>query len=198
MKRWVPLSGVVLALMTWAAAAEDFSHAVRPEDFTAAGLSKLSPEELARLDALVRDYKSGSLAAAQKEAERAATARASAEARAAQAEAEAKAAKTAAAEQKQADAGRLAKIKQMLTPQAAVAIEPVESRIAGKFTGWEGRAIFTLENGEHWQVANSGTSYYTPAIMNPKVKITPAALGAFWMTIEEIDQRVKVVPLSKR
>jgi hypothetical protein len=174
-----------------------FSKAVPAEDFSAAGLAKLTPDELARLDGLVRIYKSGALSEARQKAEEAAQARAAAEARAAQAEAEARVAKTQAVEQKQADAGRLARMKELLTPRAAVAEEPIESRIVGKFTGWQGRTVFRLENGQVWQVANAGTSYYSPALMNPQVKITPAALGAFWLTIPEIDQRVKVVPLGK-
>ena len=68
-------------------------------------------------------------------------------------------------------------------------------RIAGDFTGWESKSIFLLENGQRWQVANAGR-YYTPAIANPKVKIIPAAMGGFWMSIEGVSQRVKVIPVG--
>ena len=88
-----------------------FSKAVRPEEFSAAGLAKLSPDELARLDALVRDFKGRiviaavapekpaianddlavRLAAAKHEAAVAEAARVAAEAKAAKAEAEANA-----------------------------------------------------------------------------------------------------------
>src|SRR6188768_3783947 len=78
------------------AAEERFSTAVPAAEYTAAGLAKLSPEELVRLDALVRDFKSGALAQARREAEAAAKAQAEAEVRVAQAEAEARAARAEA------------------------------------------------------------------------------------------------------
>lgn len=172
------VAAIVVAMAGVALAAE-FSDSLRPQDFSSAGLAKLSPDELARLDTLVRDYKR------------------EAEARAAQAEDEARAAKIEAAEQRKAEASRMAQIKKV-SPRAALEIEPIETRIKGKFTGWDGKAVFALENGDRWQVANSGTSYYTPAIDNPRVKIEPAAFGGFWMTIFDIDQRVRVKPLQAR
>src|SRR5687767_5452715 len=51
----------VMAVATLPAAEESFSKAIPTGDFSAAGLAKLSAEELARLDALVRDFKSGAL-----------------------------------------------------------------------------------------------------------------------------------------
>src|SRR4051812_39015691 len=104
------------------AAEENFTRAVRPEDFSAAGLGKLSPDELARLDALVRDYKSGALAAAKREAESAARAREAAEARAVQAEAKVAAAATAETARETEKAARaengslLSRAKVLLTP----------------------------------------------------------------------------------
>lgn len=59
----------------------------------------------------------------------------------------------------------------------------VESGIAGNFTGWAGRAVRALENGQRWQIANGGSST-TPPWPSPKVQIGPASLGGFWLTIE--------------
>jgi hypothetical protein len=83
----------------------------------------------------------------------------------------------------------------LLPAGTSVEYAAIESRIAGDFTGWQGKAVFVLENGQRWQMANAG-NYYTPAIKSPAVKITPAAIGGFWMTIEGVNQRVKVVPLE--
>lgn len=167
------------------AAEESFSKAVRSEDFSAAGLGKLSPDEIARLDALVLDFKSGALARARREA-------AAAESRAAQAEARAAKAVAASAEpEKRSEPGLLAKAKVMLAPGTQIEYSTVESRIAGEFRGWEGRTLFTLENGQRWQVASSDT-YTTSTIMNPAVKIVPGMLGSFWMTVEGVRTRVKV------
>ena len=179
------------------AAEENFSKAVRAEDFSAAGLTKLSPEELARLDTLVQDFKSGALLAAKREAAAADAARVAAEAKAAKAEASAneRAAQAAAAEKKKNETSLLTKAKVLLTPGTEVAYADTDSRIAGNFTGWEGRAVLLLENGQRWQIANGG-SYVTPPIPSPKVKIVPASLGGFWMTIEGVNQRVRVMPLG--
>ena len=82
MKKLVLLGIVWVALVTVGRAAEEvFTKAVAKGDFSAAGLGKLSPEELARLDGLVRDYQSGALAAARRDAAAAAEARVFAEAR---------------------------------------------------------------------------------------------------------------------
>lgn len=171
-----------------------FSQAVQPEDFSAAGLAKLSPEERARLDALVESYKSGALATVRRDAEVAAAARIAAEARATQAERAVEQAKAETKQVKQAQAGFLSKAKVMLTPGTEVEYLAVESRIRGKFSGWEGRQIFTLDNGQRWQLANP-ESYYTPEMEGPKVLITPAALGGFWMSLPELRKKLRVKPL---
>jgi hypothetical protein len=192
---------LVTGLMLVAAAqltAAEFSKAVAPAEFAAAGLGKLTPEELARLDALVRDFKDGALTAAREQAAVAEAARAAAEAKAAQAEtakaeAETKAAKAeAATTEKKPSGGIWAKAKVLLAAGTEIEYTPTESRIAGDFTGWSGRSVIVLENGQRWQIANGG-SYITPPIPSPKVTIFPAKLGGFWMKIEGVGSRVKVV-----
>jgi hypothetical protein len=184
------------------AAEERFSTAVSAADYTAAGLAKLSPEELARLDALVRDFKSGALAQARREAEAAAKAQADAEARMARAEAEARAAKAeaqvqAAAVAKPAVATAPPKGTVTIAPGTKVEVATVESRIAGVFHGWAPRTVFTLENGQRWQVISSD-SYVTSDVQNPAVKIVPGILGTFWLTVDGVKQRVKVAPLGAK
>jgi plastocyanin len=151
-------------------------------------------DERMRLDALVEAYKSGALATARREAEAAAAARIAAETRATQAERAVEQAKAETKQAKKAEAGFLAKAKVMLTPGTEVEYLAVESRIRGKFTGWEGRQIFTLENGQRWQLANP-ESYYTPEMEGPKVLITPAALGGFWLSFPELRKKLRVKPL---
>lgn len=179
-----------------AAPEEKFSESMSPGDFAAAGLSRLSPEELGRLNSLVEAYKSGSLAAARRAAEEAQLARRLAEEKAVRSEAEAQAARQAtaqaeAAKASKADKGFLAKAKVRLLPGTRVEYAMIESTIPGKFRGWEGRAIFLLANGQRWQEANGG-SYYVRAIENPKVQITPAVLGGYWMYFPDLDTQVRV------
>lgn len=189
MKKLVLLGIVWVALVTVGRAAEEvFTKAVAKGDFTAAGLGKLSPEELARLDGLVRDYQSGALAAAE--------ARVFAEARRAEG-AKVVRAQSEAGGEKKTERGLLARAKVLLVPGTEIAYATVESRIAGNFTGWDGRAVLTLENGQRWQIANGG-NYSTPPLPSPQVKIAPASLGGFWMTIEGVTMRVKVLPFGAK
>ncbi len=205
---------LLLGVMGWTVARgaeETFSKTVGAGDFSSAGLSKLTPAELARLDALVRDYKTGALAAAQREA---AEARAAAEAKIARAEAETQAAKAdalkaeaaraeatktaqaEAAKAKKAESGSLLqRAKVLLTPGTEIEYETIESRIAGDFKGWEGNTVLTLENGQRWKIANGGL-YSTPPVPSPKVKISPSPLGGFWMTFEGMNLRVRVLPVN--
>ncbi len=161
MKRWL-IPGLICATLSWAAhgAEETFSQALRTEDFSAAGLTKLSPAELARLDALVGEFKNTALVAEQK-----------------------------------TPRGPIARAKDLPAPNTAARSGTIESRLPGNFTGWEGRPIFTLENGQRWQLAEAG-NYFSPPIASPKVKIYPAAFSGFWMTIEGVNQRLKVNPLE--
>jgi len=59
----------------------------------------------------------------------------------------------------------------------------VESRIDGKFYGWRGHTVFTLENGEQWTQAESGR-YSIGPYDHPKVKIKPMILGSWLMYVE--------------
>ena len=62
------LSLVCAVLCAGAVRADDsFTKGLSPADFKAAGLDKLSPEELARLDALVKAKQTGAVARATEE-----------------------------------------------------------------------------------------------------------------------------------
>lgn len=215
MKHWLMLGlFCTLGLRLAVAQEEKFSTVVTPADFAAAGLKKLSPEELAQLDRLVQAYKSGAIEVARKEAAAAAVARADAEAKAKQAEAkasqaesemqaakaqaakaeaaQAKAAKSEAAKPKEGFVGGLLnKAKVILTPGTEIEYETVETRLLGTFKGWGVGTTFTLENGQRWQV--TGGEYVTPPEEGPKkVRIIPGTLGSFFLEIEGVRQKPKV------
>ena len=176
------------------AAEEKFSQAIRAEDYSAAGLAKLSAGELARLDALVREFKGGAREAARPPAAVANEVRAPAEVRAAKEAAVVRGAVPPATGQSGGGAS-LAKAKVTLLPGAQVDYATIESRMVGLFTGWEGRTVFLLENGQRWQVAGGGV-YATPPLPNPAVKIVPGMLGSFWLQVEGVRTRVKVTLLG--
>ena len=61
--------------------------------------------------------------------------------------------------------------------------EPVDARIAGTFVGWRGKTIFTLDNGQQWQQAESGL-YDAGKFEHPKVRIKPMLLGSWLMYVD--------------
>lgn len=63
-----------------------------------------------------------------------------------------------------------------------VELASIESSIPGNFEGWYPNAVFTLANGQIWQISDGSTRrlYRT----NPKVKIRRGAFGSFFLDIE--------------
>jgi hypothetical protein len=183
--KWVLALGILLSVAAAAALADDsgFSRRLAPADFAAAGLGKLSPDELARLDRLVGDFQ-GASAAAQK----------AAEARAKRAEADASAARAAQAAAEKRAQGFLAKTRALLLPGAEIEYQPLETRIAGALSGWEPGTLLRLENGQIWRVDPHATSYYGDKVEHPKARIVPAPMTGFKIEIDGFpDVRVRLV-----
>jgi hypothetical protein len=195
------MAGLVFMVATVAGLAADgnFSRAIAPDDFKAAGLDQLSPAQLKKLDDLIATFKEGDLAAARRSAEEALAARkiSEAQARAAAAEAkaaaaEAKAAKAEVAESKKSSQGFLAKAKVLLVPGTQIEYAVIKTTVVGKFEGWERHTDFHLANGQTWQVINSDERYFTPPEENVGVEISPATLGGYWMNFPAFQKRVRV------
>jgi hypothetical protein len=170
---------------------ENFSESISAEDFKAAGLQRLTPEERKHLDEMVAAYKKGLITAAQRSAEEALKAKQAAEA-------EALAAKQEAADSKATSQGFFAKAKIKLVPGTQIEYAEIKSTILGKFEGWEGHTVFNLANGQRWQVTNSGDRYFTPPESDTEVEIRPASLGGFWMFFPKHGTRVRVKLLSSK
>jgi hypothetical protein len=69
--------------------------------------------------------------------------------------------------------------------------EVVESRIDGKFSGWYGKNVFKLENGQEWTQAESG-SMQTGVYDHPTVKIKPMLVGSWLMYVDVCGCSVRV------
>jgi hypothetical protein len=54
--------------------------------------------------------------------------------------------------------------------------EVIQSKIVGPFTGYNGRTIFTLENGQRWAQTQRDSAYF-PKIDSPPVVIVKAGFG---------------------
>jgi hypothetical protein len=108
--------------------------AMSPEDYEAAGLSKLDPAERAKLDEFIKNY-------------------------------------VAVSNEKVATSAVDKAVKEnKVTPQV------IQSRIVGPFSGYNGRTIFTLENGQRWAQSQRDTAYF-PKIDSPPVVIVKAGMG---------------------
>ena len=212
MKKYLIMTCGLLVFAVMAKADAGFLKPLPAEDFASAGLQKLTPEELVRLEALVQRYKTGEVAVVQQQAE--------VQVSATQQEAEKKivVAETKAREA-EAKANEVAiKAKEIEVKAAVVPAkkqpgwftalitlnragekpekeEPLESRLVGDFRGWNGSSIFKLENGTQWMQQNKTDAYvYSPTLHSPKVKIAPAAIRGFWLEIEGVNLQVRVVP----
>ena len=69
--------------------------------------------------------------------------------------------------------------------------DTVESHIVGQFTGWRGKTIFKLDNGQEWRQAESG-AYDAGKFEDPVVRIKPMLLGSWLMYVEGCGCSVRV------
>lgn len=140
----VIFAAALFALITGTAVAAGFSsleERMSQAEFHAAGLDKLSPDELKQLDAwLAAHYASAT--------------------------------------------------PTYVTPYGTPVFYPheseretIESNIVGSFTGWRGQTVFTLDNGQQWKQAESG-SYECGKFEHPKVTIKPTLMGSWLMYVE--------------
>lgn len=181
-------SGLLIGLGFWATgilwSAESFSDQLTSEEFASAGLNKLTAEERARLNTLIRQHETGELARVRREAAVAETARIAAEKKAAEAEA-----KVTATPSVKSEGSWLKRIT--LKPGTEIDYETVESEMVGDFAGWRPGTVFTLANGQRWRVVDS--SYISPREAGPRrVKIVPGMFGSFFLEITGVRSRPKV------
>ena len=167
------VSIALLAPLAWAQSDDGFSsfeERMTGREFTEAGLHKLSEEELAALNAWVRNR---SLAGSDDaELQRALAERAELEQALARAEAGGGSAR----------GGR----EQFSTPE-----ETFTSSIVGSFSGWTGETEFELENGMVWQQIGSDT-LSTRRMENPSVTLRPGVFGGWTLQVEGYNKRTRV------
>jgi hypothetical protein len=194
-------------------AAEPFTQTVPPAEFNAAGLDKLTPAELTRLDALVQRYGAGELEAARRTAAAEAEAKAVEQVRTAKAEAEARATaqvQAAKAEAATAKAQKTAEVRDakgdgrpgffsrvMLPAGTKAEFEKAGIEIVGVFAGYHPGTVFVLANGQRWRVV-SDTYVTGPMPEVRKVLIEPGMLGSFYLRFEGVGVQPKVSLVGER
>ena len=67
---------------------------------------------------------------------------------------------------------------------------PVQRRIAGHFSGWKGKTVFTLDNGEVWRQRLSGR--YAVSLESPEVEIYRNFVGYYELRILETGRKIGV------
>jgi len=69
-------------------------------------------------------------------------------------------------------------------------VDRIQSRYVGEFTGWDGKTIFELENGQVWQQVGSGRMTYKAT--NPMITIKRAFMGSYLLKVEGRNKSVRV------
>ena len=169
---------LVLFSAVLARADDSFTKSLDPADFKAAGLGKLTPEEIARLDALILAHQAGAVQKAAEETKKAVTLTVREEER-------------AAAKKEAASAGFIDKMKVILKPGTEVDYTTLDAMLPAGYSGWTKGQVLTLTNGQRWLVIDDGGDYDPPSGKPVHVRIVPGALGSFFMEIEN-SSRVRV------
>jgi hypothetical protein len=168
-----PLLFLALACVATARADDSFSKELSAADFQAAGLGKLTPAELTRLDQLVRGQQTGAVAQATAETVQKVSATVREQVQAED--------KKAAEKQ----GGIMERMKVMPKPGTEIEYTTLDSTLLPPFNGWEKGTVFILSNGQRW-TASDNDSYWAPRTTRPlHVRIVPGALGSFFMEIED-------------
>ncbi|ACB73996.1 hypothetical protein [Opitutus terrae] len=171
-------------------AAPSLREMLSAEEFERAGLHKLTPAELEFLSArLLPTAPVASGAAAQPASVSSPAAPASAEhapgpERVPSSDSEAIVADTF---------GREKQVQAELEKKQPAARE-LQTRISGVFTGWTGRTVFRLDNGQVWQQVDPGV--FSVNLESPVVTVRKGRFGAFYLGVEGYGSQVKVKRLQ--
>lgn len=167
--------GSILALTAFAADKPvDVRDVMTATEFHSTGLDKLTPQEMAALNAWLAAYVQASAPAAAPAAAHTAAAvpvPVPVPAPAVAAPLPAPAATPAPV----ASTGIAGFGQEMITPEQRGEVTRINSSIVGTFTGWTGNTLFKLANGQVWQQADSST--YETKLENPQVVIKRLGLG---------------------
>jgi len=169
MKR-LPLFLLTLVISAPLLAAEGFSSVeeqMTGKEFTAAGLDKLSPDELAALNDWIRRHSLATLDAP-----------------------------TAAAATAASTGGEPAGDQRGFRAEKEEGDRtPIQSNIVGKFSGWDGQTVFKLANGMIWEQADKD-KFYIREVENPAIVIEPGMFGTWRLRVEGYNSECRVERLQ--
>jgi hypothetical protein len=163
---------IVIVVMLFAfplVASEGFStleEQMTGKEFTGAGLDKLTPDELAALNAWIRKRSLATI-----DVPASATA----------------AAATTSSATESTDGDQ----RGFRSEKDEEDRSPITSRIVGTFSGWDGQTVFKLENGMIWEQADKD-KFYIREVENPVAVIEPGIFGTWRLHIEGYNSKCRV------
>jgi len=173
---------LVLGCCAWLAltgfAAESFVQQLTPEERSAAGLDRLTPEQQQALDALAVRFATEGARVTEtrvREETKAEVAKVREEAKV-QVESEVK---------KRGEA--LAGLEGTQRDTRIIA-----TKIKGTFKGWSGRTLFPLENGQVWVQVDGSETYWVPSQLGADVEIRPSGIGGWKLHVQPNGNWVRV------
>lgn len=69
-------------------------------------------------------------------------------------------------------------------------VKELRSRYVGEFTGWDGKTVFRLENGQVWQQIEQGRMSWKAT--NPMITIKRGFMGSYVLKVEGVNKTVRV------
>ncbi|MBA0401789.1 MULTISPECIES: hypothetical protein [Stenotrophomonas maltophilia group] len=62
--------------------------------------------------------------------------------------------------------------------------EPVSARVVGEVAGWQPGTLFTLDNGQQWQVMK-GQMKLLRVLQSPQIAVVPGIAGRWFLQVDE-------------
>ncbi|EMR4108962.1 MULTISPECIES: hypothetical protein [Stenotrophomonas] len=62
--------------------------------------------------------------------------------------------------------------------------EPVSARVVGEVAGWQPGTLFTLDNGQQWQVMK-GQMKLRRVLQSPQIAVVPGIAGRWFLQVDE-------------
>jgi hypothetical protein len=187
LKKFILLT-FALTLMTVSLASDkeapEIQTLMAPEDFTAAGLDKLTDAERAHLSEWVARYREGAVKGPpvpgkqRKEAAAAAATEAAAEAGAEQESTQLAAEESAPATTDEYPGEYTTQKEKKKKKKDKVKFE-LRAKVIPEFRGWSGKSVFVLDNGQVWRQRTPGSMRYSGGDSN--IIITQNWMGKFIM-----------------
>lgn len=159
---------LVLMISLPALAADGFSsleEQMTGAEYSASGLDKLTPEQLAALNNWIRGHSVATLDLPRSSTTTATT--------------------TASASDGKDQRGFENKA------MAEMGDQPVTSRIKGNFSGWDGSTVFVLENGMIWEQADND-KFYIREVANPGITIERGMFNTWRLQVDGYNSECRV------